>query len=135
MWMSNTATTAMMFLGLPCCRNWAASEKAISFQRYAMAMMLVTSFAATIGGMGTLVGTPLNSSAGLLRTTAGINLTFTDWMIVGVRSGRDDGGAGAWFLIPRARHIRLGPEAVRTVAEELRKRAYDARRAQRRRRW
>ena len=48
-------------------------------------MMLVTSFAATIGGMGTPVGTPPNLiGVGLLRTTAGINLSFTGWMIVGV---------------------------------------------------
>ena len=47
------------------------------FQRYAMAMMLVTSFSATIGGMGTPVGTPPNLiGVGLLRTTAGINVSL-----------------------------------------------------------
>ena len=55
MWMSNTATTAMMFpLGLAVLSELGRERKGDrEFQRYAMAMMLVTSFAATIGGMGT----------------------------------------------------------------------------------
>ncbi|RPI54559.1 MAG: anion transporter, partial [Acidobacteria bacterium] len=125
MWMSNTATTAMMFpLGLAVLSELGRERKGDrEFQRYAMAMMLVTSFAATIGGMGTPVGSPPNLiGMGLLRTTAGINLTFTDWMIVGVPVMAATMVALAlWFLIPRARNIHLGPEAVRTVAEELRK--------------
>ena len=87
MWMSNTATTAMMFpLGLAVLSELGRERKGDSeFQRYAMAMMLVTSFAATIGGMGTPVGTPPNLiGIGLLRTTAGINVSFTGWMMVGV---------------------------------------------------
>src|SRR5918992_4799692 len=87
MWMSNTATTAMMFpLGLAVLSELGRERKTDrAFQRYAMAMMLVTSFAATIGGMGTPVGTPPNLiGVGLLRTTAGINLSFTGWMVVGV---------------------------------------------------
>ena len=125
MWMSNTATTAMMFpLGLAVLSELGRERRGDrAFQRYAMAMMLVTSFSATIGGMGTPVGTPPNLiGIGLLRTTADINLTFTSWMIVGVPVMVVTMGALAlWFLVPRARNIRLGPEAVRTVADELRK--------------
>ena len=125
MWMSNTATTAMMFpLGLAVLSELGRERKGdVAFQRYAMAMMLVTSFAATIGGMGTPVGTPPNLiGVGLLRTTAGINLTFTSWMIVGVPIVVVTmGSLIAWFLVPRARGIQLGPEAVRIVADELRK--------------
>jgi sodium-dependent dicarboxylate transporter 2/3/5 len=88
-----------------------------------MAMMLVTSFAATIGGMATPVGTPPNLiGVGLLRTTAGINVSFTGWMVVGVPIVIVTMAALiAWFLVPRARAIRLGPETVGIVAEELRK--------------
>src|SRR5688572_16547143 len=150
MWMSNTATTAMMFpLGLAVLselggerkrprpergakppseseRGWgpASTEKGDShFQHYAMAMLLVTSFAATIGGMGTPVGTPPNLiGVGLLRTTAGINVSFTGWMTVGVPIVIITMGALVlWFLMPRARGIQLGPDTVRTVADELRK--------------
>ncbi len=125
MWMSNTATTAMMFpLGLAVLSELGRERKGDpAFLRYAMAMMLVTSFAATIGGMGTPVGTPPNLiGVGLLRTTAGINITFTEWMMVGVPIVIVIMGfLVVWFLVPRSRAIQLGPEAVRTVAEELRK--------------
>ena len=88
-----------------------------------MAMMLVTSFAATIGGMGTPVGTPPNLiGLGLLRTTAGINVSFTGWMMVGVPiMVVTMGSLVLWFLVPRSRGIQLGPDTVRIVAEELRK--------------
>ena len=125
MWMSNTATTAMMFpLGLAILSELGRERKADrAFQRYAMAMMLVTSFGATIGGMGTPVGTPPNLiGVGLLRSTAGINVTFTDWMLVGVPIVVVTMAfLIVWFLVPRARAIRLGPEAVRMVRNELKK--------------
>jgi sodium-dependent dicarboxylate transporter 2/3/5 len=125
MWMSNTATTAMMFpLGLAVLSELGRERKGDrDFQRYAMAMMLVTSFAATIGGMGTPVGTPPNLiGVGLLRSTAGINVSFTGWMVVGVPIVIVTmASLVAWFLLPRARGIQLGPEAVRIVGEELRK--------------
>jgi sodium-dependent dicarboxylate transporter 2/3/5 len=125
MWMSNTATTAMMFpLGLAVLAELGRERRGDrDFERYAMAMMLVTSFAATIGGMGTPVGTPPNLiGVGLLRTTAGINLSFTEWMVVGVPIvAVTMASLVLWFLGPRAKGIQLGPEAVRIVAEELRK--------------
>ena len=125
MWMSNTATTAMMFpLGLAVLAELGRERKGDpAFLRYAMAMMLVTSFAATIGGMGTPVGTPPNLiGVGLLRTTAGINISFTEWMLVCVPIVVVIMAfLVVWFLVPRSRAIQLGPEAVRTVAEELRK--------------
>jgi sodium-dependent dicarboxylate transporter 2/3/5 len=125
MWMSNTATTAMMFpLGLAVLGELGRERKGDrAFQQYAMAMMLVTSFAATIGGMGTPVGTPPNLiGVGLLRTTANINLSFTGWMIIGLPVVVVTMGLLiVWFLVPRSRGIQLGPEAVQTVAEELRK--------------
>jgi len=125
MWMSNTATTAMMFpLGLAVLGELGRERKGdAAFQRYAMAMMLVTSFAATIGGMGTPVGTPPNLiGVGLLRTTAGLNVSFTDWMFVGVPIVIITmTSLFFWFLVPRSRGIHLGPDTVRTVSDELRK--------------
>jgi sodium-dependent dicarboxylate transporter 2/3/5 len=125
MWMSNTATTAMMFpLGLAVLAELGRERKGDSrFQRYAMAMMLVTSFAATIGGMGTPVGTPPNLiGVGLLRTTAGINVSFAGWMMMGVPIVIATMAlVVGYLLIPRSRGIILSPEAVRTVAAELHK--------------
>jgi sodium-dependent dicarboxylate transporter 2/3/5 len=123
MWMSNTATTAMMFpLGLAVLTELGRERKNDrAFQQYAMAMMLGTSFAASIGGIGTPVGTPPNLiGVAHLRETAGIDLSFAGWMSIGVPImfvmmifviG--------WLLLPRAREIRLSPEAVRAVGAEL----------------
>ena len=125
MWMSNTATTAMMFpLGLAVLSEIGRDRKGDrAFASYAMAMMLSTSFAATIGGMATPVGTPPNLiGVGLLRTAAEIDVSFAGWMIVGVPIVIVIMGALVlWFLIPRSRGIVLGAAAVRTVADELRK--------------
>ena len=125
MWMSNTATTAMMFpLGVAVLSELGRERNADrNFMRYAMAMMLVTSFAATIGGMGTPVGTPPNLiGVGLLRTTADINLSFTSWMVVGVPVVIVSMAfLIVAMLVPRSRAIQLGPEAVGIVANELRK--------------
>jgi sodium-dependent dicarboxylate transporter 2/3/5 len=125
MWMSNTATTAMMFpLGLAVLSELGRERQGDRhFQRYAMAMMLVTSFSATIGGMGTPVGTPPNLiGLGLLRATAGIDVSFTAWMIVGVPIAiATMASLFLWFLVPRSRGIVLGRDTVRAVADELRK--------------
>jgi sodium-dependent dicarboxylate transporter 2/3/5 len=124
MWMSNTATTAMMFpLGLAVLSELGRERKGdLAFQQYAMAMMLVTSFAATIGGMGTPVGTPPNLiGLALLRTTADVNVSFAGWMMLGVPVVIVVMVfVVVWFLIPRARGIQLSPAAVRAVGDELR---------------
>jgi sodium-dependent dicarboxylate transporter 2/3/5 len=52
---------------------------------FAPAMMLGIAFSATIGGMGTLIGTPPNALfAGFMETTYGIEIGFARWMLVGV---------------------------------------------------
>ena len=123
MWISNTATTAMMFpLGLAVLAELGRGREADRhFQRYAVAMMLVTSFAASIGGMATPVGTPPNLiGLGLLRTTAGVNVSFAAWMLMAVPIVLVTMVfIILYLLIPRARGIQLGPEAVRAVAAEL----------------
>ena len=50
-----------------------------------MAMMLITAFGASIGGMGTPVGTPPNLiGIGMLEKMAGIKVSFFQWMAIGV---------------------------------------------------
>jgi sodium-dependent dicarboxylate transporter 2/3/5 len=87
MWISNTATTAMMFpIGLSIIAHLSRTspDKAM-VRRYALAMMLITAFGPSIGGMGTPVGTPPNLiGIGMLEKIAGQQVSFFSWMALGV---------------------------------------------------
>lgn len=90
-WVSNTATAAMMFpisLGLLAAikEMFAAKGKEIHLHtyKYATGLMLMTAYAASIGGVLTPIGTPPNLiMVGFLDTMAGVKVSFFDWMIWG----------------------------------------------------
>jgi len=86
-WISNTAATAMMFgIGLSILAALRAPGSRVTIDpRYATALMLMTSFAASIGGLATPVGTPPNLiGLGFIRSQLGIDIAFFDWMLIGV---------------------------------------------------
>ena len=75
MWISNTATTLML---LPIVM--AVVEKATD-DRLRIALLLGVAYAASVGGVGTPVGTPPNLIfLENYRTATGIDVTFTTWM-------------------------------------------------------
>jgi sodium-dependent dicarboxylate transporter 2/3/5 len=86
-WISNTATTAMMFgigLSILAALRSRAAESAID-PRYPTALMLMTSFAASIGGLATPVGTPPNLiGIAFIRSQLGVEVTFFQWMLIGI---------------------------------------------------
>jgi sodium-dependent dicarboxylate transporter 2/3/5 len=86
-WISNTATTAMMFgigLSLLAALDRPGEPQAID-PRYATGIMLMTSFAASIGGLATPIGTPPNViGIGFIRTLAGKEIPFFSWSLIGV---------------------------------------------------
>ena len=88
-WISNTATTAMMFaIGLSILRFLFEQQKAggaaIS-RRYATGLMLMTSFAASIGGLATPIGTPPNLiGLGFIRQLLGRDIPFLSFSLIGV---------------------------------------------------
>ncbi|MFT6779737.1 MAG: sodium-dependent dicarboxylate transporter 2/3/5 [Paraglaciecola sp.] len=89
MWMTNTSTTMMLMpIALSVARVIADNnthlnqEQTKSFQ---VAMLLGLAYAATIGGLATLVGTPPNALlAAFLNENYDIKITFASWMLVGV---------------------------------------------------
>jgi len=80
MWISNTATALMM---TPIILSVAVA--AGGGPRLAVALLLGVCYAASIGGLGTPVGTPTNLIAiGWLKENAGIEITFREWMATGL---------------------------------------------------
>ena len=85
MWLSNTATTAMMFpiaLGvLGALRSLPSGRMA----NYSTGFMLMVAYAASVGGIGTLIGTPPNLiGVGLIQEQLGMKISFLEWMALGV---------------------------------------------------
>src|SRR3954470_8082678 len=86
-WVSNTATTAMMFgIGLSILAALRGPGGGSSIHpRYATALMLMTSFAASVGGLATPVGTPPNViGIGFIRSQLKVDIPFFSWMLVGL---------------------------------------------------
>jgi solute carrier family 13 (sodium-dependent dicarboxylate transporter), member 2/3/5 len=87
-WISNTATTAMMFaIGLSILAFLFKHQKETGIKinpAYATAMMLITSFAASIGGLMTPIGTPPNViGLGFMRRILDVEISFFKWMLIG----------------------------------------------------
>lgn len=76
MWMSNTATAAMMIaLSLPIMRGIDADDP------YRKALILGIAFACNLGGIGTPIGTPPNAIAIKFMSDHGIEISFMRWVI------------------------------------------------------
>lgn len=87
-WISNTATTAMMFaiaMSIIAFLLKHERETGVRINRgYATVLMLITSFAATIGGLLTPIGTPPNViGIGFMREQLGRDISFFKWMLIG----------------------------------------------------
>ncbi|MEP6887382.1 MAG: SLC13 family permease [Nitrospirales bacterium] len=84
MWMSNTAATAMMLpIGLGVLDT--LRRKRADHGCYQTSLMLMMSYAATAGGMATIVGTPPNLiGVGLIAEQAGVAISFVTWMAFGL---------------------------------------------------
>ncbi len=111
-WISNTATTAMMFgIGLSILAALRAPDAGVAIDpRYATGLMLMTSFAASIGGLATPVGTPPNLiGIGFIRSQAGVDIAFFRWMLLGVPI------VVVLFLVLYAWLRAVGPAGVREL--------------------
>jgi sodium-dependent dicarboxylate transporter 2/3/5 len=79
MWMSNTATAAMMIaISMP------FVDAIPAHNRFRRAILLAVAFGANLGGLGTPIGTPPNAIAFGALNAAGYNVTFLRWMLVAV---------------------------------------------------
>jgi sodium-dependent dicarboxylate transporter 2/3/5 len=85
MWVSNTATVLMV---LPLAQSMLSQRPtgdtrgATNFEK---ALLLGVAYAATIGGFGTMIGSPPNALlTAFLAQTHGIRVSFLDYMMIGV---------------------------------------------------
>ena len=86
MWVSNTATVVMMLpmaLSVIDLLEQDAGER--RDPNFAVALLLGLAYAANIGGMGTLIGTPPNALlAGFMAESYQVQIGFARWMLLGV---------------------------------------------------
>lgn len=93
MWISNTATAVMMLpIAMSILQLIQAENKSLSkqrgFQNFAFALMLGIAYAANIGGVITIIGTPPNVVlVGYMQEIYGYNLDFSRWLLVGIPIG------------------------------------------------
>jgi sodium-dependent dicarboxylate transporter 2/3/5 len=82
MWISNTATTAMFFpIALGILRALEETGKGTSLKKLSTGMMLLVAYAASVGGIGTPVGTPPNLiGLGMIDRILGREIPFFEWM-------------------------------------------------------
>ena len=85
MWVSNTATAIMMLPIAMSILELVDRDESSDKINFEIVLILCIAYACNIGGMGTLIGTPPNALlAGFVLENYGIEITFFDWMLVGV---------------------------------------------------
>ena len=78
MFISNTSTTVLMIGAvLPLVRQLGRKEP------FAKALMVAIPLSASVGGMGTIIGSPPNAIAAGAIAEAGREINFVEWMMVG----------------------------------------------------
>jgi sodium-dependent dicarboxylate transporter 2/3/5 len=85
MWLSNTATTMMMFpIAASVITVVNDSEVPARHSRnFALCIMLAVAYASNFGGIATIIGTPPNVAyASFINKKYGVDLSFTSWMAV-----------------------------------------------------
>ena len=89
MWISNTATAVMM---LPIAtsvttllRQEIDQADQMKFERFATGLMLSIAYAASIGGIATIIGTPPNVvTVGFIKRFYNQDVSFATWMLIGI---------------------------------------------------
>ncbi|MEM0985490.1 MAG: SLC13 family permease [Pseudomonadota bacterium] len=100
MWISNTATSIMMMpIAISAAAEIVGRDRLDS--PFTWALLLGIAWSCSIGGLGTLVGTPTNLIVvGYLNDNAGLDIDFVQWMMIGLPAVAFLLPA-AWFVLTR----------------------------------
>ena len=126
MWISNTATAAMMMpIGLAVVLQVEDQRGAGRLRHYGMAIMLAIAYGANVGGIGTKIGTAPNAQFSGFMERIGIEISFLQFLAVGLpfvlvflplvwwmlwRIGRQEGLEGEIGAeVVRGELVKLGP--------------------------
>ena len=119
---SNTATTLIMMpIGLAMLR--AARIEPGHSEGFAGALAMGIAFAASIGGLGTLVGSPTNAiAAGIIEKSTGLHLNFLTWALYGMPLVIVSIPL-AWYILLKVQKVRptdFDPAAARAGIGDVR---------------
>jgi len=126
MWISNTAATIILLpVGVSVVamlRREGSGVPADAAKAFATCLMLAIAYAASIGGSGTLIGSPPNLVvASFLGSRYGCEITMLDWMRIGLPVVAVFLPL-AWFYLTRLAHpirIQALPGGRQPIADEL----------------
>ncbi len=144
MWVSNTATAVMMLpIGVSVLSlivrllhdekgdadalggdSASASYDPMPKSNFGIGLMLGIAYAASIGSLGTIIGTPPNAMLAAYMAEQGVTIGFGQWMLLGVPVAIVLLLA-AWFLLtsvlfkPEIDHIPGGRELMRSELQKL----------------
>jgi solute carrier family 13 (sodium-dependent dicarboxylate transporter), member 2/3/5 len=85
MWLSNTATTMMMFpIALSVIHVMKENHRRLgNINNFSLTIMLAIAYASNIGGIATIIGTPPNVAyVTYIRNTYQYDVGFVDWMLI-----------------------------------------------------
>lgn len=84
MWLSNTATTMMMFpIALSVIHVMKESNTGGNIKNFSLTIMLAIAYASNFGGIATIVGTPPNFAyVGHIREKFNYEISFANWMLL-----------------------------------------------------
>ncbi|MEX0593764.1 MAG: SLC13 family permease [Balneolaceae bacterium] len=89
MWVSNTAATLMMLpiaiSVIELARDPQTGVLPDSYRNFSIGLMLAIAFSSSVGGLGTVIGTPTNALMIAFADEAyGVQIQFSEWMMIGL---------------------------------------------------
>lgn len=120
MWISNTASTVVMLPIALSVLELLDKDTGESHPNLALSIMLGIAFAANAGGMATIIGTPPNTvMVGMLKEEYNIEVSFLNWMLLGLPFAALLVGLVYWIIVRRLYPIpRVESETPAEVIDE-----------------